>query len=370
MEKIMKVLQIGMSFNPGGIESFVMTYYRQMKKEGVQFDFISMFPHLAYEEEILAMGGRVFHTVDARRHPLAFRRELLKILTEESYDAVHVNMLSAANIVPLITAKAANIPVIAAHSHNSSTPGFARNVLHRINKGLIPRYANTYFACSEVAGQWLFSERILKGNHFHLIHNALDMSRFLFQERVRGEMREKLGVEGKFVLGHVGRFEEQKNHLFLIEVFKEVAAAEETAVLLLIGEGELEGQVRQKVDEYNLRERVKFLGIRRDVNKLWMAMDVFVFPSLFEGLPIVALEAQASGIPSVLSDTITAEVKLTDRVEFISLEAAKETWRDVILSHKNESRSEEDNGLIRRQFREAGYDIEQEAQTLLSCYHL
>ena len=231
----MKVLQVGLSFNPGGIESFVMTYYRKLSKQGVRFDFISMFPHLAYEEEIKSLGGKVFHTCDARKHPLKFSRQMRKILRIGRYDAVHVNMLSAANIVPLIVASYGKVPTVIAHSHNSSTPGVVRNLLHRINRPLIPMFATKYFACSELAGEWLFSKKIRKSNNYHLIHNALDLKKFAFSLSEREEIRHELGVEGKFVLGHVGRFEEQKNHKFLLEIFREVASACEEAILLLVG---------------------------------------------------------------------------------------------------------------------------------------
>ena len=138
----MKVLQIGLGFNPGGMESFIMTYYRELQKCGVQFDFIAMFPHIAYEEEIQALGGKIYHTSDARKHPVAFYREMRNILKAETYDVVHANMLSAANIVPLIAAKRGAVRKIIAHSHNSSTPGIVRNILHRINKPLIPHFAD------------------------------------------------------------------------------------------------------------------------------------------------------------------------------------------------------------------------------------
>ena len=188
----MKVLQVGLSFNPGGIESFVMTYYRELSKQGVRFDFISMFPHLAYEEEIKSLGGKVFHTCDARKHPLKFSRQMRKILRIGRYDAVHVNMLSAANIVPLIVASYGKVPTVIAHSHNSSTPGVVRNLLHRINRPLIPMFATKYFACSELAGEWLFSKKIRKSNNYHLIHNALDLKKFAFSSSEREEIRHEL----------------------------------------------------------------------------------------------------------------------------------------------------------------------------------
>ena len=201
-----------------------------------------------------------------------------------------------------------------------------------------------------------------------MIHNALHMEKFRFCEAVREEVRKELELEGKFVVGHVGRFEEQKNHLFLLEIFKEVAKMREEAVLLLIGDGELKNAVQEKAKEYGLEEKVRFLGIRQDVDRLWKAMDVFVLPSLFEGLPIVALEAQASGVYSIMADTITKEVKLTDRVEFLSLEEEKEKWRDAILSAEKSAQKETYNAVIKKQFCEAGYDIESAAQTLLTYY--
>lgn len=364
----MKVLQVGLSFNPGGIESFVMAYYRELSKQKVRFDFISMFPHLAYEEEIASLGGKVFHTRDARKHPLQFSRQMGKILRIGRYDAVHVNMLSAANIVPLIVARKHKVPVVIAHSHNSSTPGLVRNLMHRINRPLIPVFATEYFACSELAGEWLFSDKIRKSAQYHVIHNALDLEKFAFRQSERNEIRRELGVEGKFVLGHVGRFEEQKNHEFLLEIFREVASACENAVLLLVGEGELQEVIRKKARDYGIENRIQFLGIRKDVAKLWKGMDVFVFPSLFEGLPIVALEAQASGIQSVMANTITSEVKLIDKVEFLSLQDSPKKWSQIILSYKGEERKEEENAVIKQSFAEAGYDIESAAKTLLSYY--
>ena len=368
MEKKMKVLQVGLSFNPGGIESFVMTYYRELSRQGVRFDFISMFPHLAYEEEITSLGGKVFHTCDARKHPLRFSRQMRKILRIGRYNAVHVNMLSAANIVPLIVARYGKVPVVIAHSHNSSTPGLLRNLMHKINRPLIPLFATEYFACSELAGEWLFSEKIRKSENYHVVHNALNLEKFAFRQSERNEVRQELGVEGKFVLGHVGRFEEQKNHEFLLKIFREVVSDCEEAVLLLVGEGELQEEIRKKAKEYRIEAWIQFLGIRKDVARLWKGMDVFVFPSLFEGLPIVALEAQASGIRSVMADTITSEVKLIDKVEFLSLQDSPKKWSQTILSYKGEERKGEENAVIRQAFAKAGYDIETAAQTLLSYY--
>ena len=181
-------------------------------------------------------------------------------------------------------------------------------------------------------------------------------------------MRAELGLKDRLVIGHVGRFEEQKNHEFLIEVFREIAAAREDAVLLLIGEGELQDGIRRKVKDYGLTDKVRFLGVRSDVPRLWKAMDIFILPSLFEGLPIVALEAQASGVCSILADTITREVQLTDNVSFLSLNDSPGKWCEEVLSHIGYVRNQAVNEKILADFRKAGYDIETAAQALLSYY--
>lgn len=367
-ETSMRVLQVGLSYNPGGIESFVMNYYRQISREGVQFDFVSMFPKLAYEDEILQMGGRVYHTVDARKYPLKFRKQLMEILTNEKYMAVHVNMLSAANIVPLIVAKKTGIPKVIAHSHNSSSPGIIRNVLHYVNKHLIPRYATDYFACSNVAGQWLFDEKLLQSSEFHVVHNALDIKKFLYSEPESVNIRKELAIEEKFVIGHIGRFEEQKNHKFLLEIFHEVVKKRDDAVLILVGNGELLEESRRVVKVYGIEDKVKFLGIRNDVERIWKAIDLFLFPSLFEGLPIVALEAQAAGVYSILSDAITQEVKITDNVKFVSLNKGKEYWVQQILQCADYQRNDVQNAIILEQFKKAGYDICEEAKRLKKYY--
>lgn len=364
----MKVLQVGLSHNPGGVESFVMNYYRELLKYNVQFDFICMYDTLAYEEEIKKLGGTVFYISNVKRNPVRFRRELLEILKNGNYDAIHVNMLSAANIVPLIVGKKAGVQKVIAHSHNSSTPGILRNILHRWNKPRISKYATDFFACSEVAGHWLFEEQIKQSEHFHVIHNALHVEKFFYQESVRKKIREELGVENKFVVGHVGRFEEQKNHAFLIDIFHEIAKERKDAVLLLVGDGELKEQVVQKVQGYTIESQVQFLGVRKDIPQLWNAMDVFLFPSLFEGLPLVALEAQASGIYSVMADTISKEVKITDTVTFLPLTYDAKEWKEHILKVGSAERTEAHNAVIKEQFQCAGYDIVTAGKQLLEYY--
>lgn len=353
----MRILQVGLSYNPGGIESFVMNYYRELVKQDVQFDFISMFPKLAYEDEITSLGGKVYHTVDGRKHPLAFYRQMKKILRMRRYDAVHVNMLSAANIVPVMVARQLGVRKVIAHSHNSSTPGVIRNFLHRMNKPFLSRFATDYFACSHVAAEWLFTKKVLKKENVRVIHNALKMEKFLCTDAEREKIRQELQLEDKYVVGHVGRFEEQKNHLFLIEIFKALVKTQENAVLLLVGNGELEAQVREKVHEYGLDKNVMFLGLRDDVPRILKAMDLFLFPSLFEGLPLVLLEAQAAGVRCVVSSSVTKDVDITGQMEFISLDEEPMQWAKLISNRVEMQADALSTDVIQTRFQDAGYEI-------------
>lgn len=242
--------------------------------------------------------------------------------------------------------------------------------MHRLNKAILPRYATDYFACSKLAGEWLFPKSFLENDKVCLIHNALDLTKFLPSVTERDKVREELGIADKVVVGHVGRFEEQKNHQFLIDIFYELSKEREDAVLLLIGEGPLREEIEEKVKQYGLKEKVRFLGVRSDVPRLWKAMDMFLFPSLFEGLPIVALEAQASGVYSIMADSITSEVKITDDVKFISLNQDAKYWKNEILKNMDVMQNCKDNELIKNQFREAGYDIISAADELMKYYSI
>lgn len=364
----MRVLQVGLSYNPGGIESFVMNYYRELVKQGVQFDFISMFPKLAYEEEIVSLGGKVYHTADGRKRPVTFYRQMKKILRMRHYDAVHVNMLSAANIVPVLTARQLGMKKVIAHSHNSSTPGLVRNLLHRINKPFLSKFATDYFACSQVAAEWLFTRKVLESEKVRIIHNALKTEKFLCSEEERKAVKRELELEGKLVVGHIGRFEEQKNHLFLVDIFKAMTEMREDAVLLLIGTGELEAEVKERVHSYGLDEKVQFLGLRNDVPELLKAMDVFLFPSLFEGLPLVLLEAQAAGVISVVSSAVTEDVNITGAMGFVSLQEPPVQWAKEVLKMLERHPDREQTEKIRKQFQTAGYEIGKAAEALKAFY--
>lgn len=363
----LKVLQVGMGNNPGGVEAFVMNYYRELS-DRVDFDFVSMYGSLAYEEEIRARGGRVFLVPNVKRDYFGYVRAMRALLQAGKYDVVHVNMLSAANILPLKLAKEAGVRQIAAHSHNASAPGLHRKVLHLWNRAKVRKYATVKVACSEKAGRWMFGDAAFDRGEVLLLFNAIDAERFLFSPEKRRTMRERLGLSDAFVVGHVGRFQAQKNHERILDIFRDISEKEPKARLLLVGGGELAGRIREKAEAAGLSDRVTFAGVCDNVEDYLSAMDVFLFPSLFEGMPFTLVEAQANGLPCVISDTITQEVVLDkNNVCSLSLEQGNEAWTAALLAAKK-SENRTDVSAKKELLRAAHLDIHEEAGRLLELY--
>ena len=279
---MIKVLQIGMTDNLGGIESYLINYSRNIDRSRVSFDFINISSNpLCFEEELKKSGSQIYKISSYYKNPLKYIIELKKIIKKNNYQIIHCNMNSAVMLFPLIAAKMAKAKVIIAHAHNSSSDkGFLKSLLHVVNKRFIPFFANTYFACSYKAGEWFFNRRILNGNHFYLIYNAIDEEKFKYSKNTRKKVREKLNIkDNTFVIGHVGRFVVQKNHMFLIETFYEFQKRYSNTLLLLIGIGPLFEKMQLKVKKLGLSSSVKFLGQQTNVNELYQAMDIFAFSS-------------------------------------------------------------------------------------------
>lgn len=362
-----RVLQIGMTDNWGGIESYIINYYRNIDKNKVQFDFINIYPNdLCFQNEIEELGGKIYKVPSYYKHPFAYMKQVKKIIKENKYEIVHCNMNSAVFLFPIIAAKLAKTKVIIAHSHNSSSDkGFLKDFIHAVNKRFIPLFANTYFACSNKAGKWFYSKKVLKSTRYCVINNAIDSKKYLFNEEIRKIKRKELNInDSTVVLGHVGRFNKQKNHEFLIEIFNEYNKKNNDSVLLLVGIGPLQEKIKNQVSDLNLNEKVIFLNQRKDVNELLQAMDIFMLPSLYEGLPLVGVEAQSSGIPCVLSDTITEELKiLDDKVFYVGLNDNLEDWVEIIDKCTKIKRINEYENIVK-----AGYDIEISTKKLIALY--
>ena len=363
----MKVLQIGMGNNPGGVESFVMNYCRELIPLGIRFDFISMYGKIAFEKEILELGCSVFYVPNVKKDYMGYKKQMREILRKGRYDAVHVNMLSAANIVPLRLAKEAGVPQIIAHSHNASAPGLIRNLMDKMNRPKISRYATCLAACGEKAGRWLFGERIYDQGKVHILQNAIDVDRFLFDQNNRECLRKKYGWKKKYVVGHVGRFEYQKNHEAILEIFAKLKQLQPAAVLCLVGDGALREQMEQKAKSLGIFDHICFAGVQMQVEEYLSAMDVFLFPSHFEGLPFTLVEAQANGLPCVISDTITEEIIINrEQVCRLSLSDDKNIWAKAVYDAGSSRRRDTDK--IKKELAHAHFDIHTEAKRLIRLY--
>jgi len=349
----------------GGVESVVMNYYRHIDRTRVQFDFIiDDDSTIVPVEEIESLGGRIFK-IPPYQKPFAYHKALKQLLIRENYRIVHshINTLS---VFPLFAAKRANTPVRIAHSHSTAGKGeFARNILKYTLRPFSKIFPTHYCACSEYAGRWLFGDKLYDRGMVNLVKNAIDLSKFRLDPLVRDAVRRELGVENRLVIGHVGRFMKQKNHSFLIDIFEQVHLRNPDSVLVLIGEGELEFEIRAKVERLGLADSVRFLGVRDDVQRLLMGMDLFLLPSLYEGLPVVGIEAQACGLPVVASDTVTSEIKVLDNFVFISLDSSAVEWADETLVTLRDC---DDRVVAFELFFYAGYAIESAVVNLKEYY--
>lgn len=365
----MRILQVGLSFNPGGVESFVMNYYRRLVKRGVQFDFVCMYEHLAYEDEIRRLGGKIFYLPNVKKNPVFFTKKFREILLAGEYEIVHVNMLSAANVLPLKTARQSGVKKVIAHSHNTRTVGFVRNVMHALNRKRIAEYANVYLACSKEAGSFLFGKWVQR-EKVQVISNAIEAEAYSFSEEARAQRRAELGIDGStYVIFHAGRMESQKNHMFLLDIFEKVLNREPDSLLLLAGEGKLQEAIVQKAKQKQIEGRIMLLGVRNDVAELYSAADLFCFPSLFEGLSLTAVEAQANGLDCIFSDRIGGETIFAPNVIVNSLGDSPDKWAESICQMRSQSkRKEEQNDKRLQLVKKAGFDIEEQAYTLENLY--
>ena len=335
-----RIAQVMGKMVSGGLESVVMNYYRNIDREKIQFDFIidEDSTHIP-RDEIESLGGRIY-LVPPYQHIFKYMKTLKKLFKNNSYRIVHSH-LNTLSVFPLYCAKLAKVPVRIAHSHSTSNKKeWKKNILKNILKPFSKMFANQYFACSKWAGEWLFGEKVYQQGKIKIINNAIDLEKFTYNLETREKKRKELGLEGKFVVGHIGRFVKQKNHEFLIDVFEKLQQKIDNATLLLIGDGPLEKKVQQKIQELGIQEKVIFLGVREDVGEIYQAMDIFILPSIYEGLGMVAVEAQLADLPTFVSDEVPKEAKVTERIEFIKLSENSDVWSEKILNGMKEQKKE------------------------------
>lgn len=359
-----RIAQIMGKMNSGGVESVVMNYYRNIDKNKVQFDFIvdedsKNIP----KEEIENMGGKII-LVPPYKNILSYMNILKNILRKGNYKIVHSH-LNTLSVFSLYAAKMANVSVRIAHSHSTSNKKeWKKNILKNILKLFSKVNATHYFCCSELAGRWLFGDKAYDNDEVKLINNAIDVDKFIYNEEIRNIVRKEFDFENKFVIGHVGRFVDQKNHTGLIDIFNEIYKANKESILLLAGDGPLLKSIRDKVDSLNLTDAVKFLGVRSDINNIMQCIDVFLLPSLYEGLPVVGVEAQASGSLCILSSNMTKETKVIETTKFLPISDEPKAWAKYILEeYKNFKRKDTKQEIINSNF-----EIKSEATKLQNDY--
>ena len=363
---MLRVLHSVSNMARAGIETMLMNYYREVDRSRVQFDFLANKPAPGeYDGEIRRMGGRVF--VSPGLNPLHFpkyKRFVADLVhTDPEIKIVHAHN-EAMGYYALKSAKDAGVRVRIAHAHNTQIIRDYKYPLKLVCKQLLPGAATDYWSCGRDAGVYYYGEKRWRESGF-ILRNAINVPRFAFRQEERDRLRRLHGLDGCFVIGHVGRFNVQKNHSRLLDIFAEIVKAVPDARLALIGVGELEQPVKEKARALGFQDKTLFLGQMADVSGWYHAMDCFVLPSLFEGLPVVGIEAQAAGLPCFFSDRVTDEVLLSPEARRISLQAEDAEWAGEIMAARH-SKTDRARGadVVRR----AGYDIRTEAQKLQEIY--
>lgn len=365
MKNKIRILHVLGGMNRGGAETLVMNLYRNIDRTKFQFDFIVHTEKSChYDDEIVKLGGRIYRVPRYKgKNHIQYKRAWENFFKEHpEYKIIHGHVRSTAAIYLKIAKKHGLKTII--HSHNTSSgKGFTALVKDVMQYPI--RYISDYFfACSEAAGKWLFGSKVCKSKNYFIMNNAINTKEFIYNESIRLKKRQEFNIQNKLVIGHIGRFHPQKNHNFLIDIFKDLNSKNKNAVLMLVGDGELKPLIKRKVDSLGLNESVIFTGVRSDIPMLLQAMDVFVFPSLYEGLGMAVIEAQASGLYCIVSDKIPKEALLTNQVEVISLDSPPEIWANRILKNALNYKRDDTFNILR----DSGYDVIETSNWISNFY--
>lgn len=371
MDKTIKVLFFIDRLRLGGIQALAYDILKHNDGKRMRIDMLNLDDGIEYPlaETLRGMGVMVYQLKNTwLRTPLDFPnyfRQVDRFFAEHhDYDVVHMHS-SSKNYYILKAAAKYGIPVRVAHSHNT---GFQSHnpltvLLGNLMKRPLMRYATDCCGCSELACEWLFGKGSVASGKARVILNAIDSKLFVYNEEIRKEVRRELGIEDKFVIGHVGRLEHQKNHDFLIDIFAEVAKKKSNACLVLVGIGSLQQVLEQKVVALGLTDKVKFLGFRDDRYRIMQAMDSFVFPSFHEGLSVVLIEVQAAGLPVFVSDSTTTEVSFSPEIKFLSLKQSAGEWAEAVLKRERVVRRDMTDDI-----ENAGFEIHTMIDNLYKMY--
>ncbi len=365
-----RILVYGMTSNIGGVEKFIVSFCGKISSNDIVFDYLISDNYCVFSDEIKKNGSKIIKLHHKHlKQPLKFKKECIEIMTKGHYDAFWLNDCSLNSFHLVKIAKKCGIKTRIIHSHNSSNmdysfKGIIKHLIHIYNKMIVDRYATDFWACSDLAADYFYKKTLL--SRVVIIKNGIDTQLFKYDERARNIIRKKYRLTNSFVIGHVGRFHFQKNHEYLINLFYHYSKIDKNSKLILIGEGEDKNKIVNLINDYKLNNNVLLLGSRDDVNMIMQGMDVFILPSLFEGLPIVGIEAQCSGLPCLFSDRITKKVMLLPSSSFLPIDNKKiDLWVKKISEIKTEkyNRINAYKAII-----DNGYDINIESNKIKSFF--
>lgn len=387
MDAPIRVLQHVRILDSGGIEAFIFANLRAIDRSKVNFDFlVTRDQKEFYDDELVNLGCNKIvlnykHSKNGVVNPIRQAVAFYKFCKEnkEKYRVIHFQSIGANGFLDIIAASLAGIKWRIAHSHiandikpshtsKSKSAGFFRKKIVLLRQGMIRKFvthfSTQYFGCSKMACEWMFTKKVNDKGLTRVVNNPINVSKFVFSKEDRESIRKELGVENKTVIGHIGRFVYSKNHMFLLETFSEIVKKNKDVVLVLVGGGALKTDIEQKIDDLGIRDNVILYGETSEVYRVYNAFDFFLFPSHYEGLGIVLVEAQANGLPVIASDTIPKEVKITDNFEFLSLDIGSQKWADKVLDRINEKRVLSNPEKVYA----TGYDIKDVSKFLETTY--
>lgn len=355
---VKRLLCLVSCMNTGGAETFLMKLYRKIDRTKYQMDFgVFTEEECFYDKEIKSLGGKIHHLVPKTKNFSLYKKGLYDLVKREEYKYVLRITSNAAGFYDLKIAKEAGAKVCIARSSNSSDgESFKVKLINSISRFLYVKYVDVKVAPSDLAAEYTFGKSAIANGEVHYLNNGLDLGVYQFSEEKRERIQEEFGLQDKFVVGHVGRFSKQKNHEFLLDIFHALKQKRQNAVLLLVGNGALKQNIENKAKVLGINDSIIFAGIRSDVPDLLSAMDVFVFPSFYEGMPNTVIEAQATGLPCVIADTITKEAGVTDCIHFKPLTESAEAWAEFAVSLIDNRK--EERSCYNYKMKSSGYDID------------
>lgn len=360
---MIRVLQVIGSLYLGGSQTMVMNLYRKIDRSKMQFDFIiDHTVNMDFEEEIKRLGGKIYIMPTFKGYNIfAVIKAWNQFFREHpEYQILHSHVRSYASIYLPIAKKYGLKTLI--HSHSTSNGSGISSVVKKILQYPLRYQADCYLSCSEDAGKWLFGKNVVKSGKFQILQNAIDIREYQYNEEQRKKIRNELGLDKEILYGHVGRLHESKNPIFLISVFHELYQYNQNCRLVMVGDGDLRGAIEEKIRQYGIEDAVYLLGIRNDVKSILQAMDCFLFPSCWEGVPVTVVEAQASGLPCFVSDAVTKDVGVSELVHYITIENGTKPWVDAITETVLERKD------VVEDIKKGGFDTTETSKWLMNLY--